>query len=247
MKHFIFSLTFIFLCTLSSQAQVGINTATPNTSAALDVTSTDKGLLIPRVASTGDVTAPTAGMMGYQTGSPAGFYFYSTSWNLVGGSSGDNLGNHTATQNLAMGNNSITGANDITASGNVTVNSHIITRTSVAITNNSLPGANRILSTDWPITTTPSYVDITAYPTASAAWTLHGIPGGVDGKIVYIRNTNINYHLSLQLNSTAESDGNKIYAAQFPGTSTAEVIYTFMYQQSLFSGAGGWLYMGKVE
>jgi hypothetical protein len=88
MKQFIFSLFFIILCTLSSQAQVGINTATPNTSAALDVTSTDKGLLIPRVSSTANVTAPTAGMMVYQTGGTAGFYFYSTSWNLVGGGSG---------------------------------------------------------------------------------------------------------------------------------------------------------------
>ncbi len=112
MKHFIFSLTFIFLCTLSSQAQVGINTATPNTSAALDVTSTDKGLLIPRVASTGDVTAPTAGMMVYQTGSPAGFYFYGTTWTLV---SGDNLGNHTATTNLNMASQDIIAVDSIGA------------------------------------------------------------------------------------------------------------------------------------
>jgi hypothetical protein len=84
MKHFIFSLSFIFLCTLSSQAQVGINTATPNASAALDVTSTDKGLLIPRVTSTANVTAPTAGMMVYQTGGTAGFYLYGpTGWTIV--------------------------------------------------------------------------------------------------------------------------------------------------------------------
>jgi hypothetical protein len=35
--------------------------------------------------------------------------------------SADNLGNHTATQNLAMGNNSITGANNITATGTATL------------------------------------------------------------------------------------------------------------------------------
>jgi hypothetical protein len=173
---------------------------------------------------------------------------YNTQWvTPSAGGSSDNLGNHTATQNLAMGNNSITGANNITASGNVTVNSLIITKTTIAITNNSLPGANRILSTDFPITTTPSYIDITAYPTASVPWSLHGIPGGVDGKIVYIRNTNPNYNLSLQLNSTAESNGNKIYAHNNPGSSTGEVIYTFIYQQSLFSGNGGWLYLSKAE
>ena len=85
MKQHIFFLSFFLFYTLSSLAQVGINTASPNSSAALDVTSTDKGLLIPRVASTANVTAPTAGMMVYQTGGTAGFYFYTTSWNLVGG------------------------------------------------------------------------------------------------------------------------------------------------------------------
>ncbi|MBK8888612.1 MAG: hypothetical protein IPN46_19660 [Saprospiraceae bacterium] len=70
--------TFIFIVSLSLSltAQVGINTASPNASAALDVTSTNKGLLIPRVASTGDIASPTAGMMVYQTGGTAGFYFY---------------------------------------------------------------------------------------------------------------------------------------------------------------------------
>ncbi|MBK8624542.1 MAG: hypothetical protein IPN86_02860 [Saprospiraceae bacterium] len=111
MKHLIFSLSFILLCTLSSQAQVGINTATPNTSAALDVTSTDKGLLIPRVASTGDIASPTAGMMVYQTGGTAGFYLYSTSWTLVSGP--DNLGNHTATTNLNMANQDIISVDSI--------------------------------------------------------------------------------------------------------------------------------------
>jgi hypothetical protein len=32
------------------KAQVGIGTATPNASSMLDITSTNKGLLIPRVA-----------------------------------------------------------------------------------------------------------------------------------------------------------------------------------------------------
>lgn len=106
------------MISLSASAQVGINTTTPDPSAALDVTSTDKGLLIPRVTSTANVTAPTAGMMVYQTGGTSGFYFYEGQWTLV---KSDNLGNHTATQNLAMGSNSITGANNITATGTATL------------------------------------------------------------------------------------------------------------------------------
>ena len=38
------------LTTITSIAQVGIGTTNPNTSAQLDIVSTDKGILIPRVA-----------------------------------------------------------------------------------------------------------------------------------------------------------------------------------------------------
>lgn len=72
---------------------VGIGTSTPNASAALDITSTNKGILIPRVAltSTTDVTtisSPTAGLMVYNTGAGAltykGFAFWNgTEWRAV--------------------------------------------------------------------------------------------------------------------------------------------------------------------
>ena len=110
MKHQLLFLILSVMISIAASAQVGINTASPNSSAALDVTSTDKGLLIPRVASTGDVTAPTAGMMVYQTGATAGFYFYDGQWTLV---KSDNLGNHTATTNLNMASQDIIAVDSI--------------------------------------------------------------------------------------------------------------------------------------
>ena len=55
-------------------AQVGIGTTTPNASAKLDVTSTNKGFLPPRVTLTGtaDVTtivSPATGLFVYNTAS----------------------------------------------------------------------------------------------------------------------------------------------------------------------------------
>lgn len=75
------------------QAQVGINTTTPGNGAMLDVNSTNKGLLIPRVALTSTAVsspitpAPTISLLVYNTataGSGAtavtpGFYFWSGS------------------------------------------------------------------------------------------------------------------------------------------------------------------------
>jgi hypothetical protein len=62
---------------------VGIGTTTPDNSAMLDVSSTDKGLLIPRMtkAQRDAIGSPVSGLMIYQTDNTPGFYFYDgTSW-----------------------------------------------------------------------------------------------------------------------------------------------------------------------
>jgi hypothetical protein len=71
------------LLTATTSAQVGIGTTTPDASSALDITSTTKGLLIPRMkAAERDVISSAAtGLMIYQTdGTPGFYYFNGTSW-----------------------------------------------------------------------------------------------------------------------------------------------------------------------
>ena len=97
-----------------AQNGVGIGTTTPHPSAALDVSSTQKGLLLPRLtqAQRDAISAPALGLTIYQTDNTPGLYLYSgTTWVPVGGGSGaaDNLGNHTATQALSLGNYPLTG------------------------------------------------------------------------------------------------------------------------------------------
>ena len=70
MKYLFFSA--LLALSVSSFAQVGIGTPTPNAKAALDITSTTKGLLPPRM----DSTARNA-----ITSSPAGLIIYNTSIN----------------------------------------------------------------------------------------------------------------------------------------------------------------------
>jgi Protein of unknown function (DUF1566) len=57
---------------------LGIGTATPAASAQLDLTSTSKGLLIPRMtaAQRTAIAFPAEGLMVYQTDGTVGFYFY---------------------------------------------------------------------------------------------------------------------------------------------------------------------------
>jgi len=85
MKHF-FPLLAALLLTASTFAQVGINTENPDASAALDITSTTKGLLIPRMTTAQRlaIASPVAGLMIYQTDVTAGFYYYNgSSWAKV--------------------------------------------------------------------------------------------------------------------------------------------------------------------
>ena len=86
MKQF-FTLLAAVLLTATTYAQIGINNENPDASAALDITSTTGGLLIPRMTETQrDAISPAAtGLMIYQTDGTAGFYYYNgSSWATLG-------------------------------------------------------------------------------------------------------------------------------------------------------------------
>jgi hypothetical protein len=82
-------LLFIFLlsATVSVQAQVGIGIATPATSAQLDITSTTRGLLIPRMTASQrspGIVSPAEGLMVYQTDAPIGIYVFKAGvWTIL--------------------------------------------------------------------------------------------------------------------------------------------------------------------
>ncbi len=81
--YFLFA-AFLFNDIAHTQQNVGIGTPTPAASAQLDVTSTTKGVLIPRMASVSAVVAPAEGLLVYQTNAPVGFYvFKSGVWTIV--------------------------------------------------------------------------------------------------------------------------------------------------------------------
>jgi len=91
-KKLIFFMVIFFMLSMNIFAQnVGINAtgATPDNSAMLDISSTNKGLLIPRMTETerDAIVLPATGLMIYQTDGTAGFYYYNgTAWTAVGSS-----------------------------------------------------------------------------------------------------------------------------------------------------------------
>jgi hypothetical protein len=93
---------------------VGINSdnSFPNGSAMLDVKSTTKGFLAPRMTATqlGNIPTPATGLLVFQTDGTSGFYYYTGSaWVIIGGSSG---GGGTVTD--------VTGTAPIVSSGGIT-------------------------------------------------------------------------------------------------------------------------------
>ena len=73
MKQF-FTLLAAVLFTATTFAQVGIGTTTPDASAALDITSNTKGLLIPRMtaAQRDAISAPAQGLIIFCTNCASG-------------------------------------------------------------------------------------------------------------------------------------------------------------------------------
>jgi hypothetical protein len=83
---YIFAVLLLSSCLLN--AQVGIGTASPNSSAQLDITSTSKGLLPPRIALTGTtdvstIASPATGLTIYNSTTTSdvtpGYYYYNGS------------------------------------------------------------------------------------------------------------------------------------------------------------------------
>lgn len=75
-------------CTLTAQVAINSNNDVPNGKAMLDVNSTEKGILIPRMTESQrddiDPDASATGLMIYQTDGEAGFYYFNGSnWTAV--------------------------------------------------------------------------------------------------------------------------------------------------------------------
>ncbi len=85
-KSIVLLCSVIMAANANAQVNVGIGTATPDASAQLDVKSTIKGFLAPRMteAERTAIASPAAGLLVYQTDGNAGYYYRNTTlWTLL--------------------------------------------------------------------------------------------------------------------------------------------------------------------
>ena len=102
LSHFLFIVSILGLPDKIFSQNVGVGTSTPHTSAALDVQSTNKGMLVPRMALTAanvatPVSSPADALLIYNTATAGagnnavipGFYYWNTTasrWTSISGS-----------------------------------------------------------------------------------------------------------------------------------------------------------------
>jgi hypothetical protein len=87
---------------LTAQVKIGDNPNTINSSSLLELESTTKGVLVPRMTETQRTTiaSPPTGLMLFQTDATSGFYFYNgAKWEIF---LSDTLKTHTAGRNLVI-------------------------------------------------------------------------------------------------------------------------------------------------
>ena len=157
MKYFLF--LFVFSVSIYTNAQTntfpttgsaGIGTTAPIASALLEIKSTTKGLLIPKMTQTqrNAIVSPATGLMIYQTNGTSGFYYYSgTAWTQISnGKANSNLNNLSATTAI---NTSLlpatTGAIDLGSATKAWRNGFFIGSLTLA---NGTQGAGKVLTSD---------------------------------------------------------------------------------------------------
>jgi hypothetical protein len=113
-------LVLCFWASLTAFSQTGIGTASPDASAKLEISSTSKGLLIPRMtdAQKTAITSPANGLMIYQTDGVVGFYVntgtsasptwtrVNSNWTRTGNDIAYTAGNISTTGTITGGNSS---------------------------------------------------------------------------------------------------------------------------------------------
>ena len=220
MKKLILPLALMaFSCAAFGQA--GIGTTTPDASSILDLTSTSKGLLAPRMTSAQRtaIASPATGLLVYQTDGTTGFYYYSgAAWVAYGATTVTT--NATLTGSGAPGSPlgiKLTNANTWTGNQTFAGTFLIVSNARIAMTNSD--NNARDIRLQEPSGTGTQYVGLYAPSvTNNGNYKLPAVVGSVGQALTLAVSNNVDSG-SMQWSTVGA-------VVQFHGTQTASVTYT---------------------
>ena len=234
MKKIFFIASVLFVVSVI-KAQTGIGTTTPEASAKLDISSTNKGFLPPRltlISSTDNTTIPNPaiGLLVFNTGNNvglvAGYYYWNgTSWATIATATGSGVsasyarGSRTAAQTTGLSTNGLVAFTQVeqsagqdislnTSTGQITLAAGRTYRLQAQVPNFQTSNSDARPQFGWYNETTGAYVgsSIAAYSGASTAG--YGATGGLsDAVITTSVQTVVSYRI-IQTFNTNQLGGN---------------------------------------
>ena len=202
---------FFFLFSIQLYAQTGIGTTTPEVSAKLDVTSSNKGFLPPRITLTSltdntTIPNPATGLLVYNTGNNvglvAGYYYWNgSSWATIATATGSGVsasyarGSRTAAQTTGLSTNGLvvftqvdqSAGQDIslnTSTGQITLAAGRTYRLQAQVPNFQTSASDARPQFGWYNETTGAYVGSSAAAYTAASTAGWGATGGLSDAVI---------------------------------------------------------------
>ncbi len=226
---------FFFLISVHLYAQTGIGTTTPEASAKLDVTSSNKGFLPPRVTLTSctdntTIPNPATGLLVYNTGNNVGlvaryYYWNGSGWATIATATGSGVsasyarGSRTAAQTAGLSTNGLVAFTQVdqsagqdislnTTTGQITLAAGRTYRLQAQVPSFQTSASDARPQFGWYNETTGAYVGSSSAAYSGASTAGYGATGGLsDAVITTSVQTVVSYRI-LQTFNTNQLGGN---------------------------------------
>jgi hypothetical protein len=226
---------FFFLFSIQLHAQTGIGTTTPEASAKLDISSTNKGFLPPRVTLTSitdntTIPNPATGLLVYNTGNNvglvAGYYYWNgSSWATIATATGSGVsasyvrGSRTTAQTAGLSTNGLVAFTQVdqsagqdislnTTTGQITLAAGKTYRLQAQVPSFQTSAADARPQFGWYNETTGAYVGSSSAAYSGASSAGYGATGGLsDAVITTSVQTVVSYRI-IQTFNTNQLGGN---------------------------------------
>jgi hypothetical protein len=234
------TLIFFLIISQALYAQTGIGTSSPDASAKLEVSASNKGFLPPRVTLTSGtdnstIPNPATGLLVYNTGNNpnlvAGYYYWNgTNWTTIANATGSGVsasfmrGSRTAAQTTGLSTNGIVAFTQIdqvagqdislnTSTGQITLAAGRTYRLQAQVPNFQTSASDARPQFSWYNETTGAYIGNSASVYSAASSAAYGASGGLSDAVVTASTQTVVSYRIIQTFNTNQLGANGDFSA----------------------------------